>query len=176
TSCLLRSCLVVSGGREMARAVRLLLLHHREALELGMAEVERLVAAGVRMRLAELLGLRPGLERLARLPERVRGIEHVILALGALQQVEHDEAGHLAQVRLASGPDLLEVMLAPRLHLEAIHSDEHWRLSWLGWLAGNSNRKCGTPEVREYPACRSRELSATGFTGPQIASSARRAR
>src|SRR5689334_12391407 len=64
-----------------ARAIGLLLLHDGKALELGVAEVERLVGPGARVRLAKLLRLGPGLELRVRAPDGVRGIEHVVLAL-----------------------------------------------------------------------------------------------
>jgi hypothetical protein len=52
-----------------------------EALELGMAEIERLVGAGVAVGGAKMLRLRPGGEGVFARPDRVRRIEHVIVAL-----------------------------------------------------------------------------------------------
>jgi hypothetical protein len=43
-----------------------------EALEVGMAEIERLIGAGVTMRGAKMFGLRPGGEGSFALPGRVR--------------------------------------------------------------------------------------------------------
>ena len=67
---------------------------HLEALERGMAQIERLVAAGIAVRRAERLRAGPGLEVRVGAPDRVRGVEHVVLALGPLEQVELDEARH----------------------------------------------------------------------------------
>src|SRR5690242_5014030 len=77
------------------------------------------------MRLAELLGPGPGLEIGTRSPDRVRGVEHVVLVLGAAQQVKLDEARHLAEVAVAPEPDGLEIRRRVLNDLEAIHRDEH---------------------------------------------------
>src|SRR5262249_35876527 len=58
----------------------------------------------------------------------MRGIEHVVLALGALQKVEDNEARHVFEMRLAREPDLLEIAFGALLHLEPIHGDVHSRL------------------------------------------------
>src|SRR5579872_6981016 len=59
----LRRCIRICGDS----------LDHGEALEAGMAEVERLVVAGVAMGGAERLRFGPGLEILARAPDGMRG-------------------------------------------------------------------------------------------------------
>ena len=57
------------GGRAGNR------LHHFEALELGMTEIQRRIGAGGVVCQAERLRTRPRLERGAAAPDRVRGIE-----------------------------------------------------------------------------------------------------
>jgi len=52
----------------------------------------------------------------------------VVLALGALQKVENNEARHVFEMRLAREPDLLEITFRALLHLEPIHGDVHSRL------------------------------------------------
>src|SRR5262245_24879898 len=110
------------------------MLHDVEAFEVGAAEIEAAVGAGALVRLAEGFGPGPVLERSARVPDRVRGVERVVLALRPPQQMELDEARHLAQVAVALAPDALELRLAAQLHLEAVHGDEHGSL-----LSGRSS-------------------------------------
>src|SRR6266545_619895 len=81
-----------------------------EAFELGMIEIKRAggLVAGARMRHAKRFRLGPILERRLALPNSVRGIERVVLALRALEQMELDEAWDLLQLRVAIEPDMLE--------------------------------------------------------------------
>ena len=51
----------------------------------------------------------------------------MILSLRATQQMERDEARHVAQMRVAGRPDRLEIGLRSFDDLEAIHGDEHGR-------------------------------------------------
>src|SRR5258706_16352034 len=85
-------------------------LLHLEAFELGMLEIKRAgcLIAGARMRHAKRFRLGPILERRFALPNGVRGIERVVLALRALEQVELDEARDLLELRVAIEPDVLE--------------------------------------------------------------------
>ena len=77
------------------------------------------------MRLAELLGARPGLELGARAPDGVRGVEDVVLVLGPTQEVKLHEAFHFAEMAVAAEPDGLEVLGRILNDLEAIHRDKH---------------------------------------------------
>jgi hypothetical protein len=72
-------------------------LAHVEALELRMPEIEGLVVAGVAMRGAERLGLGPGFEGRAALPDGMGRIKRVILGFGAFKKVELDETRHLVE-------------------------------------------------------------------------------
>src|SRR5262249_55844531 len=98
-----------------------------EAFELRMLEVKWAggVIAGARVCGTKRLRSGPGLERRLALPDRVRGIERVVLGLGALEQMEFDETGNLVQMRVAAEPDPLKGLLRPALHTKAIHRDEH---------------------------------------------------
>src|SRR5271166_5086304 len=55
-------------------------LQDLEALELGVAEIEWLVGAGVAVSGAKMLGLRPGGEDFLARPDRVGRVEHMIVA------------------------------------------------------------------------------------------------
>src|SRR4051812_10315140 len=90
-----------------------------------MAEIERAIAAGAAMRLPERLRSRPRLKIGPAAPARMRRIQRVILALGAAQQMEGQEARNIAQLRIAPRPDLFEIGLRAADDLEAIHRDEH---------------------------------------------------
>src|SRR3546814_8198921 len=83
-----------------------------------MREVEPAVVAGVAVRRAEDLRLRPGLEGAGRGPDGVREVEREVVALGTLQQAEVLEARHAGQVGVAVLPDRLEGRLLAR-------SEEH---------------------------------------------------
>src|SRR5262249_52092407 len=98
-----------------------------KAFELRVLEVKRAggVIAGARVCGTKRLRPGPGRERRLALPDRVRGIERVVLGLGALEQMEFDEARNLVQVGVAIEPDPLKGFLRPALHTEAIHRDEH---------------------------------------------------
>ena len=78
----------------------------------GWPEIERLAAARVAVRRAERLRAGPGLEIGVGAPDRVRGVEHMVLALGPLEQVELDEARHAVEMAVAAEPDRLEIGLA----------------------------------------------------------------
>src|SRR5688572_3215423 len=99
-------------------------LNHGEALETGMAEVERLVVASVAMGGADRLRFGPGLEILARAPDRMGGKQRVILLRLAAQQVEFEKARHAVEMDVAVQPDLLEGVLLAADDLKAVHGDE----------------------------------------------------
>src|SRR5262247_1564303 len=99
--------------------------HDLEALEARMLEVGAARGAGLRVRLAERLGLRPGLEGRAGLPHRVRRVEGGLLVARSAQQVELPEARDLVEVGLARAPELLEDGLRTLRDPEAVHGDEH---------------------------------------------------
>src|SRR5208283_3974980 len=109
-------------------------LDRLEALELGMAEIERLVGAGVTMGRAKMFRLRPGGEGVFARPDRVRRIEHVIFALGPAQEMELEEPGHAVEMGVAREPHLFERALCALHDLEAIHGDIHgdFLLRWRG--------------------------------------------
>src|SRR3989337_1842601 len=90
-----------------------------------MAEIKRLVSACPAMSLAKRFRPRPIEKRGFRAPARVRGVEHVVVALRAFQQMKGDEPGHALKVAVARQPDPLEIVLGSLPHLEAIHCDEH---------------------------------------------------
>jgi len=90
-----------------------------------MAERHPFAAAGVLMRRAEMFRGRPGRESLFVGPDRMRGIEDVILALGAAQHVKGDETGVFIEMRLAAKPHRLEVFRLVLQNLEAVHRDIH---------------------------------------------------
>src|SRR5438128_8344836 len=111
-----------SGGAGFALAQ-----DHLEAFELGMAEVEAfaglVVGAGVGP--SELLRFGPGFECRLVDPDRMRGIQRVILGDGSLEQMKLDEAGHAAEIGFAGAPDGLEGRFRANLHLEPVHCDKH---------------------------------------------------
>ena len=74
-------------------------LDHLEALEIGVAEIERAVGAGVAVGEAKRLRLRPAFGIGAAAPQGMRRIEHVVVALGPAQQVEGDKARNAAELR-----------------------------------------------------------------------------
>ena len=88
-------------------------------LELGVAEHRTRRAAGTSVGLAEGVGTRPGLELLARLPDRVRDVERLLIGAGSPQQLELPEAGHLVEMTVPLRPDPLEVRLLARLEAAA---------------------------------------------------------
>src|SRR5437899_11876080 len=71
-------------------------LAHLEPLELRVFEIERLVVAGLVMRLPEGLGLGPCFKDGAVFPDGVGGIKRVVLSLGPLEEMKLDKAWHLA--------------------------------------------------------------------------------
>src|SRR4051812_36321041 len=104
-------------------------LDHLEALELGMAEIGRLGVAGPRMRGTKSIRFGPGFERGMVGPYRVRGVQRVVLELGATQQMKLDEALYLVQMGIARKPDLLEGGLGALGDAEAVHGDVHGMVS-----------------------------------------------
>src|SRR4051812_6749048 len=131
-------------------------LAHLEAFELRMIEVERLVLAGILVDSAERLRLGPGFERRLARPDRVRGIQREVVVLGALEQVEFNEARDLGQLRIAVEPHVLEGLLRSFLHAKAIHGDEHHCFS------------CRPANIAVIPTA---ARSATGLPGPTLAQS-----
>jgi hypothetical protein len=104
-------------------------LNNFKSFELGMPEIKRSIrAARVLMGRAKRVRARPRFERGAIRPDRVTRVEDVIVALGALEQMKFDEAGHVFQVRVAVDPDILEIGLRAGRDLEAIHGDVHARV------------------------------------------------
>ena len=79
-----------------------------------MAEIKRLVAAGTLVGAAESFGTGPSEKMLLRLPDGVRTVETMIVALRAAQHVELDETGDLVQVTFPVEPDRLEIGLRSR--------------------------------------------------------------
>src|SRR5258705_10004870 len=102
-------------------------LSNLEALKLRMLQIERAgcIISSASMRLAELLGRRPRLERRFALPNGVRRIKRVVLCIRPLEQVKFHKAGHAVEIGFAAEPDLLEGFLGAAFYLEAIHGDEH---------------------------------------------------
>src|SRR5258708_30118442 len=111
-----------------------------------MAEVEAFagLVVGAGMGPAELFRFGPGFEGRLVGPDRMRGIQRVILGYGSLEQMKFDETGHAAEVGFAGAPDGLEGRFGANLHLEPVHCDKHlkspcwvagvrlaYRLSWL---------------------------------------------
>jgi hypothetical protein len=90
-----------------------------------MTEIKRAIGAGIAMRQPECLRLRPRLEIRPAAPARMRGIQRMVLALGAAQQMERQKARDIAQLRVARCPDPFEVGFRATDDLEAIHRDEH---------------------------------------------------
>src|SRR5215470_16433510 len=84
-------------------------LDHFEALELGVPAIERPVRPGVAVCQPKRLRPGPGFEIGPALPQAVRRIEDMIIALGAAQEVKGDKAGDAAQVAVAGRPDPLEL-------------------------------------------------------------------
>src|SRR5262249_20227356 len=78
-----------------------------EAFELRVLEVKWAggLVAGARVCGAKRFRPGPVLECRLALPDRVRGIERVVLSLRALEQMEFDETGNLVQMRVAAEPD-----------------------------------------------------------------------
>src|SRR5882672_4283519 len=110
-------------------------LSNFEALKLRMLQIERAgcIVSSASMRLAELLGRRPRLERRFALPNGVRRIKRVVLCIRPLEQVKFHKAGHAVEIGFAAEPDLLEGFLGASFYLEAIHSDEQWCSPLLSW-------------------------------------------
>src|SRR6056297_2826108 len=99
--------------------------NRRETLEFRWPEIEITILSGVPVRIPELLRACPGQKARLVGPQAVRGIEHMILTLGAAQQMEGDEARHLVEPGAAPAPDLLESLGAIPDHLEPVHRHIH---------------------------------------------------
>src|SRR5262245_10368129 len=112
-------------GAHLRGAAQEQLEHCFEALEGGIGEVGALRGPRLRVRLPERLGARPRLERLARLPGGVGGVERLALAARPAQQVEAAEAGHAVELRVARAPERFEAVLEAPRDAEAVHGDEH---------------------------------------------------
>src|SRR5258708_1068043 len=102
-------------------------LSNFEALKLRMFQIERAgcLVSSARVRLSELLGCGPRLERRFALPNGMRRIKRVVLCLRPLEQVKFHKAGHAVEIGFAAEPNLLEGFLGASFYLEAIHGDEH---------------------------------------------------
>src|SRR5579871_1781099 len=92
-----------------------------------MLEIERAggLVAGARVSSAKFGRLGPGFETGAVLPDRVRGVERMVVGFRSLEQMKLDEARHPLEMGLATGPDLFEARFGTLLHLETVHGDEH---------------------------------------------------
>src|SRR4051794_33837902 len=105
-----------------------------------MIEVERLALAGIPVNSAKFFRPGPRFERRPALPDRVRGIERVVLVLWASEQVKLDESRDLAQLRVAAEPNLLEIPLGSLPDPETIHGNEHLLLlSMVAALPSSAN-------------------------------------
>ena len=102
-----------------------------EALELGLPEIEPPAVARIGVGVAEILRFRPGDEGSMALPHGVGGKQRVVLVLGALEQVELDEARHVRQPPVAVAPEGLEGLFAPPGDPEAVHGNIHRGVSLL---------------------------------------------
>src|SRR5690349_20777646 len=96
-----------------------------EPLELRVRDRQRAALTGVAMRRAEGFRPCPRLEFGMRTPDRVRGVEHMVVALRPLEQVKLDKPGYGMEVRVALAPARLEGRLFAFLHLEPVHRDVH---------------------------------------------------
>jgi hypothetical protein len=101
--------------------------HGFEALEVRRPQIQALGLAGIRMRGAERLGPRPGLEGGDAFPGGVRHEDRGLAIGRALQQSETLEARHRAELAVALAPDFDELRLAASGNAETIHGDEHQR-------------------------------------------------
>src|SRR4029079_9929884 len=102
---------------------------------------KRLVRASPAMRLAKGLRPRPICEIRLRAPDRMGGIEHMIVAFRAFQQVEDDEARNFVEMGFAREPNLLEVVLRSLFYFEPVHGDEHEALLRIAGRAGSQHSR-----------------------------------
>src|SRR5690606_34187690 len=93
--------------------------------EVRMAEKERRVVAGIMMCLAEGFRAGPVHEILVAPPQRVRGVERVVLRFRPRQEMELHEAGHLVEMARPVAPDVLEPGFRTLGDLETVHGDVH---------------------------------------------------
>jgi len=87
-----------SEGGDASSAPPWFLEDDLESLEDWMAGVGARRCLGLGVRLAEMIGLPPGIEVPLRHPNRVRGVESTLAIIGPLQEPEALEARHLAKV------------------------------------------------------------------------------
>src|SRR5450432_1630829 len=99
-------------------------LANLEPLELRVAEIERLVVAGPGMRGPKRVRPRPRFEGSVVRPDRVRGIERMVLRLRTPQQMKLDEARHLVEIGVARRPDMLEILLGARGDAKTTQGDK----------------------------------------------------
>src|SRR5690606_1254575 len=124
--------MMTSRGRGDAGARPVFVNDDVEAFEMRAGKVFDLGTvriAGPGMGGAELVGLRPGLEMLGGLPDRVGSVKGVIFGLGALQHVKLDIARHLGKATFAAAPQGLEGFFMARHDAEAVHRNIHSPLS-----------------------------------------------
>src|SRR6202035_3126019 len=100
-----------------------------EPFELRVSEIERLVVARLVMSGPERFRPGPGFKGGVVLPDRVRGIERVIVGFWSLEQVKLQKARHLVEIAVARRPDLLERGFGPLGYAKTIHGDEHRPIS-----------------------------------------------
>src|SRR5262245_1467981 len=131
-------------------------LAHLEAFELRMLQIERAgrLVARTRMRHPKRLRLGPSLEGGLALPDRMRGVERVVLSLRALEQMELDKARNLMELRVAIEPDALEGILRSALYTKAIHGDEHGTLLLPGYIQPGTWLSCCSKIQRHCEALR----------------------
>src|SRR5262245_20668026 len=116
---------LASLGGDASSGVSLHFLQNGEALEFGMAEIERLAGTSAGMGFAESFRSGPSLEVLLRAPYAVGSVEDVMVLFRTFKQVEDHESRHLLKMRLTRHPDLLEVALRSFVYLEPVHCDKH---------------------------------------------------
>src|SRR6185312_5168436 len=99
----------------------------RKPFECRVAEHGQLACAGVLVRIAKVLGFRPGNEIILAFPYGMRGKQRVAFLLieSAAQQVEFLETLHFGKRRFAVLPHVLESLLLARLYLKTVHRDVH---------------------------------------------------
>jgi len=90
-----------------------------------MAEIGAFGGAGLGVGLAEGLRFGPGVKDGGRVPDRVGGVERVVVVGGAAQEVKFAEAGHLVEIGFALAPELFKDGFAAEGDLETVHGDIH---------------------------------------------------
>src|ERR1700681_2146970 len=97
----------------------------REALELRVAEIERLVVSRLMMRGPERLRFGPRFEHGPVFPDRVRSIKRMILGFGTFEKMKLHKAGHLVEMTVARNPDVLKIGFGALGDAETVHGDKH---------------------------------------------------